>query len=223
MITDRDKKMFEIMSNFGGKTFINVLAKTLYNDEQQARNRLNKLKKDKLIRYKKTGLMSPRNAIYFTEKGKKYGKEELNLNVVETAISSVTVHHMILEQITFYYLQKIGKDVKRTAVIKWRETHHHTPDLMYLHNDKPVYVEIERTAKRADHLAQIFANMQRDSIHKVLYVFENEKKMFQIGKKLPVFDKLLYVTIDTLIESSKQNKIGAITQTKFYENLEKGK
>jgi len=221
MITERDKKMFEIMSNFGCKTFVQVLSKTLYKDEQQARNRLNKLKKAKLIRYVQTGLMSPRNAIYLTKLGRTYVADELGLNTVETPISNVTIHHFILEQITFYYLKKLGKNVQRASVIKWREHHNHTPDLLYTHEDKNVYVEIERTHKRADALSRIFINMQKDNIHKVLYVFENEKEMIRLGRKLPIFDKLILVDLPTLIKSSEAGKIGAITQSQFLINLQK--
>jgi len=221
MLTKRDHDIFELMSKFGGKTFVPVLGKTFFASDQQARNRLNRLKKDKLIRYVTTGLMSPRNAIYMTEKGKRY-IGEIGLNTVTTEISTVTINHFMLEQIAYYYLKQIGKKVERTAVIKWREKHHHTPDLMYFHeNDKMIYVEIERTHKRADKLVQIQLNMEKDNIHKVLYIFENEKKMEQIGKKIPVYNKALYVTVDTLIQSSQNGKIGAISQTEFYSKLDK--
>ncbi len=221
MVTDRDFQIFELMSNFGGKTFLPVLAKTFFNNEQVARNRINKLKKEKLLRTVATGLMSPRNAIYPTAKGLRYFTENGLRNIV-TEVASSQVHHLMMEQITYYCLKKIGKDVKRTIVKNWSKEHHHTPDLCYIHKGKNVYVEIERTHKRPDELAKILVNMKKDDIHIVLYVFENDKKMEQIGKKIPVFDKAYYVTIDTLLESSKNGKIGAVKQSEFLKTISKG-
>jgi len=218
MLTDRDHKIFELMSVFGGKTFLPVLAKTFFSSEQVARNRLNVLKKDKMIKYVPTGLMSPRNAIYPTEQGIRYF-QEIGLRTIRTDVSTSQVHHLMLEQITYFYLKKIGKDVQRTIVKNWSKKHHHTPDLCYTHKGKNVYVEIERTHKRPDVLAKIMTNMKKDDIHIVLYVFEDEKKMKQIGSKIPIFEKAYYVTIDKLIEASKDGKIGAVKQLDYLKTI----
>jgi len=218
MITARDNEIFELMSVFGGKTFLPVLAKTFFNSEQVARNRLNVLKKDKMIKYVPTGLMSPRNAIYPTANGLRYFIEH-GLRTVVSDISSSTVEHLMLEQITYFYLKKIGKDVERTIVKNWREKHNHTPDLCYTHKGKNVYVEIERTNKRPDELAKIQLNSLKDDIHIILYVFEDEKRMKQLGSKIPLHDKIYYVTIGMLIVASKDKKIGAVKQLDFLKNL----
>jgi len=221
MITKRDNEIFELMSVFGGKTFLPVLAKTFFSSEQVARNRLNVLKKDKLIKYVSTGLMSPRNAIYPTENGIRYFQEQ-GYRTVRSDVSTSQVNHLMLEQITYFYLKKIGKNVQRTIVKNWSKKHHHTPDLCYEHKGKNVYVEIERTNKRPDELAKIQLNSLKDDVHIILYVFENDKKMKQLGSKIPLHEKIYYVTIDKLIESSKDGNIGAVKQLNYLkENGEK--
>ena len=220
MITKRDFEIFELMSIFGGKTFLPVLEKTFFNNKQVAKNRLTILAKDKMIKYVPTGLINPRNAIYPTANGLRYFAEN-GLRGVVTDVSSSTVEHLMLEQITYFYLKKIGKDVKRTIVKNWSKEHHHTPDLCYEHNGKNVYVEIERTHKRPDELAKIMTKMKKDNIHIVLYVFENDKKMEQIGKKIPIFEKAYYLTIDKLIEASKNGKIGAVKQLDYLKEIGK--
>ena len=214
MITKRDHEIFELMSYFGGKIFLDVLEKTFFQNRQVAKNRLNVLKNQKMIKYVKTGLMTPRNAIYPTATGLRYFSEN-GLKTVITDISASQVQHLILEQITYFYLKKIGKNVIRTIVRNWSTKHNHTPDLCYEYKGKNVYVEIERTHKRPDELAKLMLKMEKDNIHIVLYVFENEKKMEQIGRKIPIYEKAYYVTVDKLIESSKNGKIGAVKQLDF--------
>jgi len=218
MITDRDNQIFELMSVFGGKTFLPVLEKTLFNNKQVAKNRLTVLAKDKMIKYVSTGLINPRNAIYPTANGLRHFSEQ-GLRTVLVDVSSSAVEHLMLEQITYFYLKKIGKDVQRTIVKNWREKHHHTPDLCYTHKGKNVYVEIERTNKRPDELAKIQLNSLKDDIHIILYVFENDKKMKQLGSKIPLHEKIYYVTIDKLIEASKDEKIGAVKQLDYLKEI----
>ena len=219
MITDRDNEIFKLMSEFGGKTFLPVLAKTFFNSEQVARNRLNVLKKKhKLIKYVPTGLMSPRNAIYPTENGIRYFQEE-GLKTIRSDVSASQVNHLMLEQITYFYLKKIGKKVKRTIVKNWSKNQHHTPDLCYEYKGKYVYVEIERTNKRPDVLAKIQLNSLKDNVHIILYVFENDKKMKQLGSKIPMHEKIYYVTIDMLIEASKNGRIGAVKQLDYLKKI----
>ena len=218
MITERDFQIFALMSEFGGKTFLNVLSQTFFENEQVARNRLNILKKDKMIKFVKTGLMSPRNAIYPTDAGLRYFKEK-GLKTVVTSVSSSTVEHLVIEQIAYFYLKKIGKNVERTIVKNHSKSHAHTPDLAYVHDQKKVYIEIERTIKREDELAKIFLNIKKDDVHAIIYVFENEKKMAQIATKIPIFEKVHYVTIDALKSASKDGKIGAIKQIEYLKKI----
>lgn len=219
MITQRDKKIFEMMSEFGGKTFIQVLSKTFFNNEQVARNRMNVLKKQKMIKYVNTGLMTPRSAIFASDLGTRYFAEN-GLRTIRTDVSASQVEHLMLEQIAYYYLKKIGKNVNRTIVKNWSKEHHHTPDLCYLHNNgKPVYVEIERTHKRPSELAKIQVNSCKDNVHIILYVFENDKKMKTLGTKIPLHEKIYFVTIDTLIVNSKNGKIGAVKQLDYLKKI----
>lgn len=226
-LSDRDKDILLMIAEFGGKTFTPVLERTYWEGNkmpaQQARDRVQKLiKKYKLLRLAPTGLMKPRNAIAMTENGKKYA-EELGIEVGNLFLSPVTIWHGINEQITWFWLRQAGRDVSRTIVKKWAGTHKHTPDLLYFHNGdetKPVYVEIETNAKNKNRYLSIFQNMGADKIYRVLYVFENEKKMLSIGNKLPISDKLMMTNIDDLIANIKKDgKIGAITQNEFIKKI----
>lgn len=227
VLSERDKDILLMMSEFGGKTFIPVLERTFWEGNkmpaQQARDRVQKLiKKYKLLRLAPTGLMKPRNAIAMTENGKKYA-EELGIEVGNLFLSPVTIWHGIFEQITWYWLKRAGRDVSRTIVKKWAGTHKHTPDLLYFHNGdetKPVYVEVETNAKDRNRYVAIFKNMSADKIYRVLYVFENEKRMNVIGSKLPISDKIMMIDIDNLISNIvKDGKIGAISQNEFIKKI----
>ena len=224
-LTERDKGIFWLISEFGGKTFHEVLAKTYWHGRsvalQQARDRIGKIKsKYKLIRLVPTGLMSPRNAIAFTEIGKRWMKDETDIEIGSFFLSPVTAWHGIYEQISYFWIFKSGReDVSRTIVKDWSLNHKHTPDLLYFQKGdktKPVYVEIELNAKSPIRYIEIFKNMQLDKVHAILYIFENEKKMRQLGRKLPINDKIYITNIDDLIINvSTKNKIGALKQIDF--------
>ena len=228
-LSPRDKEIFRMMAEFGGKTFNEVLARTFWHDKkvpvQQVRDRIGKIKKKyKVIRLVATGLMKPRNAIAFTEFGKKWAQEETNIEIGSFFLSPVTAWHGIYEQIAWYWLKKSGRnDVSRTIVKNWSLEHKHTPDLLYFHNgdkSKPVYVEIELNTKSADRYLEVMRKCKLDKVHAIFYIFENEKKMKQIGRKLPINDKVYITNIDSLIESvTKTGKIGAVKQIEFMKKL----
>ncbi len=221
----RDMKILEMMSIMGGKTYMPVLMKTAFLNtaEQTARNRLQVLrKKKKLIRYKPTGLVNPKNAILFAEEGKRFASDVFGVNIGEPSISPVTTWHNIYEQITFFWLKELGKDVERTIVKKWREKgYKHTPDLVYKNpKNKYVYVEIELTKKRPDRYVDIFNRMVADDVGSVLYVFENDNKMKVLGTKIPIWEKIYYTTIDKIVEGGQQGKLIAVKQADFLKSLE---
>ena len=226
-LTKRDLEIIELMSSFGGKTYIFVLAKTFWlknkNAEQQARNRIQKLKKKKLVRYKETGLTNPKNVILFSDAGKRFVFENFGININDTSVSPFTTWHTIYEQITFYNLKLLSKNVERTIVKKWKEKgYSHTPDLVYTNKkDKNVYIEIELTLKRPDRYMDIFTKMQKDDVGTVLYVFENDKKMKVLGTKIPIWDRIYYTTIDKIIESGEKGKLIAKKQKDFLEEIGK--
>jgi len=224
-LTERDLEILELMANFGGKTFVYVLAHTFWANakkaEQQVRNRLRKLSNKKIIRYMSTNLNYPKNAVVLTESGKNFVDDYFGIKIHSISLSAVTTWHTIYEQISFYWLKILGKNVERTIVAKWRENHNHTPDLVYQNNKgKNVYVEIELNKKRPDRYIEIFNKMQADDVGAVLYVFENDQKMKTLGKKIPIWDKINYITIDKLIEGGKNGKLLAIKQSEFLKNLE---
>jgi len=224
-LTERDAGVLEMMANFGGKTYIKVLEQTFWfgvkNAEQQARNRIQKLKKKKLVRHMETGLVNPKNAIVLTEQGKQFVDDFWGIPIHTITISAVTAWHNIYEQIVWYWLKKLGKDIERAIVKKWiPQGYRHTPDLYYK-NDKGnlVYVEIELTRKRPDRLLDIFAKMKADGVSAVLYVFKDEKQMKTLGTKIPLWEKIRYVTIDKLIESAQNGKIGAVKQVEYLKSI----
>lgn len=224
-LSDRDRDILRMIGEFGGKTFIEVLERTYWHGlkvpTQQARDRVQKLKsKYRLLRLVPTGLMKPRNAIALTDFGKRWVKDETDMETGSLFLSPVTVWHNVYEQIAWYWLRRSGREASRTIVKRWSEDHAHTPDLLYFHhNDKelPVYVEIETNAKSKDRYLSIFEKMGKDGVYAVLYVFENEKKMMQLGRRLPIWDKLYYTNIDEMIENiSHHGKIGMMSQEKFF-------
>jgi len=226
VLQKRDLEMLDIMANFGGKTFKRVLVETCFrglkNPLQQVANRLYKLKKSlKIFKYVETGLSKNKYAIALNKNGVDLLNDmgyELSQSIV---ISPQTVNHTILEQITFYYLKKLGKDVERTIVANWRKEHFHTPDLMYrLKDGSMVYVEIELSKKSPQRYIDTFTKMKKDGVKSVLYVFENEKKMKQIGRVIPTWDKLFYITKDELIECFENGKLKAKKQIEVLKEID---
>ena len=223
-LSARDHDILRMMGEFGGKTFVEVLARTFWHGrkvpEQQARDRIQRLKKNyKLLRLVQTGLMKPRNAIALTDFGKRWVKSETDIEVGQLFLSPVTIWHTVNEAIAWYWLRQAGRDVSRTIVKRWSKAHHHTPDLLYFHGGdktKPVYVEIEMHPKPTDRMIGIFKKMERDSVYAVLYIYENEKRMKQYGRRLPTYDRVYLTNIDDLIRNvSEIGKVAALRQIDF--------
>jgi len=228
-LSQRDKDIFLLMAEFGGKTFNEVLARTFWHKKavpiQQVRDRISKIKKKyKIIRLVPTGLMTPRNAIAFTDFGKRWVQDEINMEVGSFFLSPVTAWHGIYEQIAYYWIKKSGRNVSRTIVKNWSLEHKHTPDLLFFHKEdksKPVYVEIELNGKSPNRYSEIMSKCRRDKVYAIFYIFENEKKMKQIGRKLPIDNKIYITNIDDLILSVlTTGKIGAIKQIDFIKKYE---
>jgi len=228
-LSQRDKDIFRLMAEFGGKTFNEVLACTFWHDKkvpvQQVRDRISKIKKKyKIVRLVPTGLMKPRNAIVFTDFGKRWVQDETDIETGYFFLSPVTAWHGIYEQIAWYWIKNSGRvDVSRTIVKNWSLEHKHTPDLLYFHNEdpkKPVYVEIELNSKSSRRYLEVMSKCKLDKVHAIFYIFENEKKMVQLGRKLPINDKIYITNIDDLIKNvSTKNKIGALKQIDFLKKI----
>lgn len=228
-LTDRDRGIIEMIAEFGGKTFIEVLAITFWHGrkvpEQQARDRVQALKKKKLVRLVSTGLMKPRNAVALTAFGRRWTHDETEIDAGSLFLSPVTIWHGIYEQVAWYWLRRADRPVDRKVVWNWSKEHYHTPDLLYHHNhdsQKPVYVEIETNKKTPERYIDLFEKSKKDGVYAMLYIFENEKKMQQIGRKLPIWDKIYMITIPDLIANvANTGKVGAIKQATFISTLQK--
>lgn len=223
MITDRDLQMFNLMSKFGGKMFIEVLVQTLWldkvNAKQQARNRLTKLRNEGYLLSKETGLVSPRTAFVLSEKGKDYVFNEFDKKISKISISASTTEHLMIEMVSYFWLNKLNKEPIRTTVSEWSKEHKHTPDIAYYKDDKVIYVEIERTVKSAGGYNNIFVNIIKDDVHRVLYIVENEKRVLQFARALPKSEKLMLVSIDEFVKNASElNKIGAKYQKEILNN-----
>lgn len=218
-LTERDVEILKLMSVFNGKIFIDVLAKTIWHDYKnapiQARNRMQKLKKNfNLFLLKNTGLQSPRSAFVMSEFCKDIVRTLFDISISSNiTLSAVTAKHMSMEMISYYWLNKIGRDVKRTIVKEWSKSNKHTPDLFYTQNNKRIYVEIERNLKSPGAYNSLFVNLIKDDVYKILYVVENEKRVKQFANNLPKSDKIMIISIDELIQNCSVNgKIGAKSQ-----------
>ena len=227
-LTKRDKDIVEMMIEFGGVTYNPVLKNTIFFDssEYALKKRLQTLRQRGLIRYKQTNLFKPRYAIVFASAAEEFLFDVYGFRIRQVNPNPNTIYHLMLEQQAYFWLKKAGKDVKRTIVKRWQEggAHKHTPDLVYpLKSGDLVYVEVENTTKRADRYIDIFRRTKIDNPKTILYVFENDKKMKTLGKKIPLWDKIRYTTVEWLRDSVLENgKIKAIKQTEFFEKIKKG-
>jgi len=217
-LTARDLEIFEMIGVFGGKTSLPALGMTFFSHasdpEQQARQRIFKLRKKGLLKQKPTNLMRPRNYYIPTSVGRELIEDRFGIHVSSSPhFSTATFWHGIYEQVAWYWLRRFGRDPQRAIVKRWSREHHHTPDLYYTNaKGKIVYVEIEMTKKNSESYSKIFTNMLKDNIAAVLYIFESEKKMKQIGRVLPVWEPVRYVSIDQMIGAAR---LEAIKQSDF--------
>lgn len=216
-MTERDIKILCFIAIFG-KSYSNVIAKTFFagvkNSEQVAKNRIRLLvNKYKVLDYKLTGLQSPRNYLTLTEAGREVVVDFGYSTIKTPHFSLVTVKHNMVEQIVFYWIDKV-RETQRTTVKTHSKTNFHTPDLLFFTDSgKKVYVEIELTKKTASNYQDIFAKITKDEAEIVLYVTDSEDSMKRLAKVMPVWDRLRFTTVDRLIESvSNEQKISSLKQ-----------
>lgn len=218
MLTNRDIEIFKFLNRYG-KTYIEVLGKTFFSSEQIARNRVNRLAKYNLIGYWNTGLMKPRRALVLTSDSKAYLDEELGYEVKKAKINQTTIHHNVLEQITDFYLQKIGK-VERATVYTHYKHLNHIPDFIYYNEDgKKFYIECEVTKKSINRYNLIVDKATKDNPYAVIYVADTIEKAKAIARVMPVWSKLFYIDLEGLIKNiSNVKKIQPIAQRDLLEN-----
>lgn len=217
MLTDRDINILKFLNRYG-KSYIEVLGKTFFSSEQIARNRVNRLAKYNLIGYWNTGLMKPRRALVLTTDSKAYLNSELGYDVKKTKINQSTIHHNVVEQITDFYLQKIGK-VERTTVYTHYTHLHHIPDFIYIDDEtRRFFIECEVTKKATSRYNTIIEKITKDNPYAVIYVTDTIEKAKAIAKVMPTWEKLFFIDLDSLIKNIKENgKIQPINQKTLLE------
>ena len=214
MITERDKAIFLFINRYG-KSYLEVLGATFFPTVQMARNRLNILHKDGLIKYINTNLMTPRRLIALSEEAKRYLKDDCAVHIIKSPkISSVTIKHNMIEQLADYYLSTIeNMEVERTTVIKDFRVMKHVPDLLVKKKDLTIYVEVELTKKSSSRYQELIATLQDTELNIVLYVSTTERRLKSLARTLPTWDKLRFITIDKMISNIKStSRVSGFTQ-----------
>lgn len=218
MITDNDIEVLKFLNKYG-QTYLNVLGQTFFKNEQSARDRINKLYKQKIIKYKKTKLMTPRRAIILSKHGEKFLENELGITPKNYSINLSTIFHNVIEQITDFYLNQIG-NTERTTIKTHYKNLNHIPDFIFINeNDRKFYIEIETTIKSEKSYKKISLDTKKDSPYGIIYITENKKKIKTLSKKFGVDGKLHFIDIETLKNNILSHKlIKAYSQNFVFEN-----
>lgn len=220
MITKRDEEILKFI-NFFGKTYTKVLEKTFFPSFSAAENRVANLKKQDIISFWNTNLVSPRRAIVLSESTKNYFERHLDIKVKKTKIHLSTIEHNIIEQITFFWLQKIG-EVKRTVVFNDSKDLNHTPDFILFSQEKKINIEIEITKKTEKRYKEIIFKSVKDGADYMLYVLRKKEDVKSFAEYMPRSNKLMFIDIDSLIFNIKTTgKISPIFQEEllFYDEV----
>ncbi|QOP45542.1 hypothetical protein [Sulfurimonas paralvinellae] len=176
MITDRDIEIFKFINKYG-KSYIEVLAKTFFTNEQVARNRMNILAKQNLITYWNTNLMKPRRAIVLTSDTKSMLENDFDITPRNAKLNRTTIQHNIIEQIVDFHLSKIGT-VERTTVYTHKEKLHHIPDFIFINGSgNKINIEVELTKKSAPRYAKLMQSVSKDNPDAIIYVLTSKEKI----------------------------------------------
>lgn len=203
MITDRDIKIFKFINKYG-KSYIEVLAKTFFSNEQVARNRMNILAKQNFISYWNTGLMKPRRAIVLTSDVKQMLEDEYEITPRNTKLNRTTIQHNIIEQIADYHLSKIGI-VERTTVYEHKDKLHHIPDFIFTNDSgNKINIEVELTKKSAPRYTKLMQAVSKDNPDAIIYILSSKDKIKAYASIMPNWKKLFFISIDELIKNIEQ-------------------
>jgi hypothetical protein len=203
MITERDLEIFKFINRYG-KSYIEVLARTFFQNEQVARNRMNTLAKQNLISYWNTGLMKPRRAVVLTSDTKQLLEDEHELTVKSVKLNRTTIQHNIIEQIADYHLGRIGT-VERTTVATHGSKLHHVPDFIFTNElSNRINIEVELTKKSAPRYAAIMKDVSKDNVDAIIYIFDSATKIRSYAAIMPKWHKLFFISIDELIKNIDQ-------------------
>ena len=200
MITDRDIEIFKFINQYG-KTYVEVLGKTFFTNEQVARNRINILAKQNLVSYWKTNLMRPRRAVVLTTDTKSMLENEYEIKPKSVKINRTTIMHNVIEQIAHYHLSKIGK-VERTTVYSHQKRLHHIPDFIFVNkNNNRINIEVELTKKSTPRYSKLMQNVSKDNPDAIIYLLDDESKKKSFASSMPKWHKLFFISIDQLIKN----------------------
>lgn len=211
MITKRDEEILKFI-NFFGKSYQEVLAKTFFPSLSSTKNRMVALKKQDIISYWNTNLISPRKAIVLSQSTVLYFERHLDIKVKKAKLHLSTIQHNIIEQIAFFWLQKIG-EVKRTVVINDSKNLNHTPDFILFSQGKKINIEVELTKKTEKRYKEIIFKSVKDGADYILYIVKKKEDVKSFAEYLPRSNKLMFIDIDSLIHNIKTTgKINPIFQ-----------
>jgi len=216
MITDRDIEIFKFINKYG-KSYIDVLAKTFFSNEQVARNRMNILAKQNLITYWNTNLMKPRRAIVLTSDTKSMLENDFDITPRNAKLNRTTIQHNIIEQIVDFHLSKIGT-VERTTVYTHRDKLHHIPDFIFTNEvGNKINIEVELTKKSAPRYAKLMQLVAKDNPDAIIYVLTSKEKIKPFATIMPKWHKLFFISVDDLIKNI--NQTGQIKPTPQEQSL----
>lgn len=216
MITDRDIEIFKFINKYG-KSYIEVLAKTFFSNEQVARNRMNILAKQNLITYWNTSLMKPRRAIVLTSDTKSMLENDFDITPRNAKLNRTTIQHNIIEQIVDFHLSKIGT-VERTTVYTHRDKLHHIPDFIFTNESgNKINIEVELTKKSAPRYAKLMQLVAKDNPDAIIYILTSKEKIKSFATIMPKWHKLFFISIEDLIKNIDQ--IGQIKPTPQEQSL----
>ncbi len=203
LLTKRDKEILLFINVFG-KTYYEVLGQTFFNNEKVARNRINKLVKEKTIGYLSTGLMSPRRVLILGSNAKEYLDKELGIDVKRPKLTNTTIDHGILEQIVYYHLSQIG-EVERTTVAEHRKVLKHIPDMIYTNKKGTrIYIEVETTKKSNPRYKALLHKIKKEKLDYLLYILPTKQRAENMMTALPDWHKLRFIDINTLVDEIKE-------------------
>lgn len=212
MITDRDILLLRFINIFG-YSFIPVIGKTFFKSEITARARLRKLIESGILNKKKTALMNPRYGFFLTKDTHLFLKEKYNDKALLTQMKVSRIHHLMLEQTAFFYLNKIG-EVERTTIANHYKELNHIPDMIYKDNTgRKFYIECETTLKSRQSYDELLSKSLKDNPYAIIYITESDLKAKTIAKAMPISKKLFFISEVKLIENIlSKSKINPISQ-----------
>ena len=206
MLTQRDKEILLFINVFG-KTYYEVLGQTFFNNDKVARNRIDKLMKEKTIGYLSTGLMSPRRVLILGSNAKEYLHKELGIDVKRPKLTNTTIEHGIMEQIVYYHLSQIG-EVERTTVAEHRKVLKHVPDMIYTtKKGSRVFIEVETTKKSNPRYINLIHKIRKENFDYLFYILPTKQRAENMMTALPDWHKLRFIDINTLVAEIKERGV----------------